>query len=104
MQKGAVRVKQIQSEPVHSGSSSEKAPAACEGAGGAGDAPEAEIAAQATRLIMQSHGAVVADADVIDLERAVLGLVRAAQSLRRYPLDNSDEPMTVNGRGPREWA
>ncbi len=53
---------------------------------------------------MQSHGAVVADADVIDLERAVLGLVRATQSLRRYPLDNSDEPMTVNGCGPWERA
>jgi hypothetical protein len=62
----------------------------------------AENAALATRLIMQSHGAVVPEADVNDLERAVLALLRSAQTLRRYPLRNSDEPMTVNGRGPRE--
>jgi hypothetical protein len=53
---------------------------------------------------MQSHGAVVAEADVNELERAVLGLIQATRALRRYPLRNSDEPMTVNGRGPRERA
>jgi hypothetical protein len=68
-----------------------------------GQPAEAEIAALATRLITASHGAVVAGSDT-ELERAVLGLVRAAQALRRYPLRNSDEPMTVNGRGPGERA
>jgi hypothetical protein len=70
--------------------------------GGAGQAPDADIAALATRLIMQSHGAVVAEADVNELERAVLALVQATHALRRYPLRNSDEPMTVNGSGPGE--
>jgi hypothetical protein len=69
---------------------------------GAGQPSDAENAALATRLIMQSHGAVVPEADVNDLERAVLALLSAAQTLRRYPLRNSDEPMTVNGLGPRE--
>lgn len=69
---------------------------------GAGQPSEAETAALATRLIMQSHEAVVPEADVNELERAVLALVRATRTLRRYPLRNSDEPMTVNGRGPRE--
>jgi hypothetical protein len=68
-----------------------------------GQSAEAEIAALATRMIMQSHGAVVAGSDS-ELERAVLGLIRSARSLRRYPLRNSDEPMTVNGRGPGERA
>jgi hypothetical protein len=36
------------------------------------------------------------------LERAVLAQLEAVQSLRRYPLKNSDEPMTVTGRGPGE--
>jgi hypothetical protein len=53
---------------------------------------------------MQSHGTVVAQADVNELERAVLALVQATRSLRRYPLRNSDEPMTVNGRGRGERA
>jgi hypothetical protein len=53
---------------------------------------------------MQSHGAVVAEADVNELERAVLALVQATRALRRYPLRNSDEPMTVNGCGPGERA
>jgi hypothetical protein len=53
---------------------------------------------------MQSHGAVVAEADVNELERAVLALVKATRVLRSYPLRNSDEPMTVNGRGPGERA
>jgi hypothetical protein len=69
-----------------------------------GQAPEAEIAALATRLIKQSHGTVLAESDDSELERAVLGLVRSARSLRRYPLRNSDEPMTVNGPGPGERA
>ena len=67
-------------------------------------APEADVAALATRLIMQSHGAVVAEADGNELERAVLALAKATRALRRYPLLNSDEPMTVNGRGPGERA
>jgi hypothetical protein len=75
----------------------------CGGADGAGRA-EGEIAALATRLIMQSRGAIVAEADATDLERAVLALVHATRSLRGYPLRNSDEPMTVNGRGPGEPA
>lgn len=64
----------------------------------------ADIAALATKLIMRSHGSVVAEADVTKLERAVLELVQATRVLRRYPLRNSDEPMTVNGRGPGERA
>jgi hypothetical protein len=46
--------------------------------GGTGQASEADIAALATALIMQSHGAVVAEADVNELERAVLALVKAS--------------------------
>ena len=72
--------------------------------GGTGQASEADVAALATALIMQSHGAVVAEADVNELERAVLALVKATRVLRRYPLRNSDEPMTVNGCGPGERA
>lgn len=53
---------------------------------------------------MQSDGAIVPTADVTELERSVLALVQATRSLRRYPLRNSDEPMTVNGLGPRERA
>jgi len=87
----------------HGGSSFTGAPAGCVGAG-AGRPPEAEIAALATRLIMQSDGAIVPTADVTELERSVLALVQATRSLRRYPLRNSDEPMTVNGLGPRERA
>lgn len=70
--------------------------------GGTGQASEADIAALATALIMQSHGAVVAEADVNELERAVLALVKATRVLRSYPLRNCDEPMTVNGHGPGE--
>jgi hypothetical protein len=96
-------VRQMQGGTGHGGSFSAEAPAGRAGAHGAGQAPEADIAL-ATRLIMQSHGAVVAEADVNELERAVLGLIQATRALRRYPLRNSDEPMTVNGRGPRERA
>jgi len=95
-------VKQMQSGSGHNGSSLAGAPAAC--AGAAERSPEAEIAAQATRLIMQSQGPVVPEAQVAELEHAVLALVQAARTLRRYPLRNSDEPMTVNGCGPRERA
>jgi hypothetical protein len=97
-------VRQTQGGTGHSGSFSAEAPAGRAGGHGAGKAPEADIAALATRLIMQSHGAVVAEADVNELERAVLGLIQATRALRRYPLRNSDEPMTVNGRGPGERA
>ena len=97
-------MRQTQGGTGHNGSFSAGAPAGCAGAHGAGQAPEADIAALATRLIMQSHGAVVAEADVNELERAVLTLVQATHALRRYPLRNSDEPMTVNGRGPGERA
>jgi hypothetical protein len=97
-------VKQMQSGSGHNGSSLAGAPAACAGAAAAERPPEAEIAAQATRLIMQSQGPVVPEAQVAELEHAVLALVQAARTLRRYPLRNSDEPMTVNGRGPRERA
>jgi hypothetical protein len=62
------------------------------------------IAALYTRLIVQSHGAVLPEADVSELERAVGALIQATRSLRRYPLRNSDEPMTVNGHGPGERA
>lgn len=65
---------------------------------------EAGIAALATSLIMQSHGAVVPQADVNELERVVGELLQATRTLRRYPLRNSDEPLTVNGRGPGERA
>jgi hypothetical protein len=51
---------------------------------------------------MQSHGAVVPQADVNELERVVGALIQATRSLRRYPLRNGDEPMTVNGHGPGE--
>lgn len=68
----------------------------------AGPASLAEAAAQTTRLIMQSCGPVVAEGAATGLEQAVLALVQAAASLRAYPLRNSDEPMTVNGRGPGE--
>jgi len=68
----------------------------------AGPASPAEAAAQATRLIMQSFGPVMAEGAATELEQAVLALVQAAASLRAYPLRNSDEPMTVNGRGPGE--
>ena len=97
-------MRQMQGGTGHGGSFSAGAPAGCAGAHGTGQAPEADIAALATRLIMQSHGAVVAEADVNELERAVLALVQATRALRRYPLRNSDEPMTVNGRGPGERA
>jgi hypothetical protein len=97
-------VRQMQGGAGRSGSFSAGAAAGCAGAHGAGQAPEADIAALATRLIMESHGAVVAEADVNELERAVLALVQATRALRRYPLRNSDEPMTVNGRGPGERA
>jgi hypothetical protein len=97
-------VRQMQGGAGRSGSFSAGAPAGSAGAHGAGQAPEADIAALATRLIMQSHGAVVAETDVHELERAVLALVQATHALRRYPLRNSDEPMTVNGRGPGERA
>jgi hypothetical protein len=93
-----------QSGRARSGSSSPGAPAERGDDGGAGGASEAEIAALATRLIMQSHGPVVPDSDATDLEGAVLALTQAARSLRGYPLRNSDEPMTVNGRGPGEGA
>ena len=97
-------MRQMQGGAGRSGSFSAGAAAGRAGAHGAGQAPEADIAALATRLIMQSHGAVVAEADVNELERAVLALVQAARALRRYPLRNSDEPMTVNGCGPGERA
>jgi hypothetical protein len=97
-------VRQMQGGAGRSGSFSAGAPAGGAGAHGAGQAPEADIAALATRLIMQSHGTVVAETDVHELERAVLALVQATHALRRYPLRNSDEPMTVNGRGPGEGA
>jgi hypothetical protein len=97
-------VRQTESGPGNSGSSLTGAPAACEGAGGAGAAAEAEIAALATRLIMKSHGAIAPEDDVTDLECAVLALVQATRSLRRYPLRNSDEPMTVNGCSRWEGA
>jgi hypothetical protein len=51
---------------------------------------------------MQSFGPVMAEGAATELEQAVLALVQAAASLRAYPLRNSDEPMTVNGRGPGE--
>jgi hypothetical protein len=57
-------VRQMQGGTGHGGSFSAEAPAGRAGAHGAGQAPEADIAALATRLIMQSHGAVVAAADV----------------------------------------
>lgn len=97
-------MRQMQGGAGRSGSFPAGAAAGCAGAHEAGQAPEADIAALATRLIMQSHGAVVAEADVNELERAVLALVQATRALRRYPLRNSDEPMTVNGRGPGERA
>ena len=95
-------MRQMQGGAGHSGSFSAGAPAGR--AGGAGQAPEADVAALATRLIMQSDGAIVPTTDVTELERSVLALVQATRSLRCYPLRNSDEPMTVNGRGPGERA
>jgi hypothetical protein len=100
-------VQATQSGRGHSGSSSPEAPEAPAERvydDGAGPASEAEIAALATRLIMQSHGPIVPGSDATELERAVLALAQAARSLRGYPLRNSDEPMTVNGRGPGERA
>jgi hypothetical protein len=97
-------VQRAQRGPGHGGSSFTGVPAECDNDDGAGRASEAEVAALATRLIMQSHGATVPESDATGLERAVLALVQAARSLRRYPLRNSDEPMTVNGRGPGERA
>jgi hypothetical protein len=71
----------------------------------AGPASLAESAAQATKLIMRSYGPVLAEGAATELEPAVLALVQAAATLRAYPLRNSDEPMTVNGRGPGEpWV
>jgi len=61
-----------------------------------------ETAAQATRLIMQSYGPIVPEAAATELEQAVLEILQAVSTLRAYPLRNSDEPMTVNGRGPGE--
>jgi hypothetical protein len=97
-------VQATQSGRGHHGSSFPGASAERGNDGGAGRASEAEIAALATRLIMQSHGPVVPESDATDLERAVLALAEAARTLRGYPLRNSDEPMTVNGRGPGERA
>jgi hypothetical protein len=53
---------------------------------------------------MQTYGPGVSEAARAELEGAVLALAEAAMSLRSYPLLNSDEPMTVNGRGPGEPA
>ena len=88
--------------PGRSGSS--PAPVPPDSGNGAVPAREtaAEIAAAATRLIVLSHGAALPAAAVAELERAVLAQVEATQSLRRYPLRNSDEPMTVSGRSPGE--
>lgn len=88
--------------PEHSGSSPAQAPADSGGAGRAGHAAAAEAAALTTRLILLGHSANLSAAAAAGLERAVLAQLEAVQSLRRYPLKNSDEPMTVTGRGPGE--
>jgi hypothetical protein len=51
---------------------------------------------------MQSCGPDLTEGAATELEQAVAELVTTARSLRAYPLRNSDEPMTVNGRGPGE--
>lgn len=63
-----------------------------------GPPPAAEIAAQATRLILLGYGASLSAADRDQLERSVLAQVEAVRVLRRYPLLNSDEPMYTVGQ------
>lgn len=63
-----------------------------------GPVPAAEIATQATRLILLGCGAGLSAADRDQLERSVLAQVEAARVLRRYPLLNSDEPMHAIGQ------
>jgi hypothetical protein len=97
-------VKQSHSGPGDGGPSSAGVPAGTAAAAGVRQEQQAEAAALATRLIMQTYGPVVSEAARAELEGALLALAEAALSLRSYPLLNSDEPMTVNGRGPREPA
>ena len=97
-------MKQSQIGPGYGGPSSARAPAGTAGAAGVRQEQQAEAAALATRLIMQTYGPVVSEAARAELEGAILALAEAASSLRGYPLLNSDEPMTVNGRGPGEPA
>jgi hypothetical protein len=97
-------VKQSHIGPGYGGPSPAGAAAGTAGAAGVRQEQQAEAAALATRLIMQTYGPVVSEAARAELEGAILALAEAARSLRSYPLLNSDEPMTVNGRGPGEPA